>query len=295
MRVAASRSLPKPPRITTRYKRTAGGILVPQGLDFTGFLNESADSDIGLDWEGSNMVPRLSHTLIWKAYYVQQSGYYALMWHVFADNVWHGGSGEYGTHPYPCDGAVNGTGYATGGTGSVGTVHYHEIANGLDKISNGGSPLLVVKNTWLTQARTCETSGSNYIHTFWPDIDGNPSFSIGWTTTTPPNTATYGAMKFRLGVSPWTASGTTNGETPGCICRFVMQFDQPLVLSDIQAEAANETINAAVTSAGAASIWYCNKNIIPFDVVDKQTQRTQHSPNGPSSGWANARRPAQWG
>jgi hypothetical protein len=235
------------------------------------------------------MVPRLSHTLIWKANYVQQTGYYALMWHVFADNVWHSGSGEYGTHPFPCDGSVDGSGYASGGTGSSGTIHYHEIANGSDKISNGGAPLLVTKNQWYTQARTCETSGSNYIHTYWPDVDNNPSFSISWTTTTAPATGTYGPLKFRLGASPWTSSGSANVETPGCIVRFLMQFDQPLSLADIQTEAANEVTHNAVTSNGIASIWYSNKSPIPSDVADKQTQRTAHDPS-----WVNSNRPLQY-
>jgi len=253
----------KPVRKPAWGAKTAGGILSQQGLDFTSFTNTTANSDIGLDWTGSAMVPRLSHTIIWKAKYVQQSGYYALMWHVFADNAWHGGSGEFGTHPYPATGSVDGSGYSTGGTGSAGTVHYHEIANGLDKLSNGGAALQVTKGVWYTQARTCETSGSNYIHTYWPDLDNNPSFSITWTTTTAPNTGSFGAMKFRLGCSPWTVTGNTNEETPGCIVRAVMMFDQPLTQSDIILEAANESSNAAVTTAGQASIWYCNKNPTP--------------------------------
>lgn len=70
-----------------------------------------------------------------------------------------------------------------------------------------------------------------------------------------------------------------------------MLFDAALSLSDITTEAANESTNAAVTTAGRDSIWYSNKSPTPTDVSDKQTQRTQHSPNGPNSGWANANRP----
>lgn len=241
--------------------------------------NSVAGSDIGIDFTGADMVPRLGHTIIWKANYAQQTGYYAWCWHVFADNAWHGGSGEYGCHPYPATGAVDGSGYATGGTGSSGEVHWHEIANGLDKLSDGGSALEVVKGVWLSQARTCETVGSNYVHTFWPDIDGNPSFSITWTTSTAPNTGTFGPMKFRFGASPWTASGSANVETPSGTFRHLLQYSRAMTLSEIQAKLALVNDDTA-----DADRWYSNLNPTPADVSDKSGQ--DHHPS-----WANANRP----
>jgi len=262
----------------SRVVAVGGGVRPPvTGLIFPS--NNVAGSDIGLDWTGSDMVPRLDHTVIWKAKYEQQDGYYAWAWHVFADNAWHGGAGEYGTHPYPTTATVDGSGYSTGGTGSSGAVHYHEIANGLDKISDGGSPLLVVKDVWLSQARTCETVGSNYVHTYWPDIDGNPSFSITWTTSTAPNTGSFGAMKFRFGASPWTATGSANEETPSGTFRHLLQYSRAMSLSEIQAKLALTTNDTT-----DADRWYSNINPTPSDVADKSGQG--HNPS-----WANSNRP----
>lgn len=244
--------------------------------------NNVAGSDIGIDFLGADMVPRLDHTIIWKANYTDQAGYYAWCWHVFADNAWHGGSGAYGCHPYPTTGAHDGSGYSTGGTGSSGTTHYHEIANGLDKISDGGSGLVLQKGVWLWQARTCQTVGSNYVHTYWPDIQNNPGFSITWITSTAPNTASFGALKFRFGASPWTATGSANEETPSGIFRHLLQYSRAMSLSEIQAK-------LALTSNDTTDVdrWYSNINPTPSDISDK-------SGKGHHPVWANANRPTLW-
>jgi len=242
--------------------------------------NGVAGSNIGIDFTSTAMVPRFSHTVIWKANYVQQSGYYAWAWHCLSNNSWGTGSSrwEFGTHPYPADGSHDGSGYSTGGTGSSGTVHYHEIANGSDKISDGGSGLVVVKGSWLSQARTCEQVSTNYVHKYYPDIDGNPSFVITWTEPVASVAADPG-VKFRFGCSPWTASGGTNDETPSGTFRHLLQYDRALSLAEIQTK-------IALTSDDTtdADIWYSNINPTPTDVSDKSGQ-------GHNPAWANANRP----
>lgn len=240
------------------------------------------------------MLSRTSHTAIWKANYFQQTGYYAVAWHSENTGSWPASRYQYGSHPYPASGSVDGTGQSTGGTGVSGTVHYHEMA-GLGAsdflASPGGSSLIVVKGVWLTQARTCELIGGTTLrHTFWPDIVGHPDFAIvqefaSSELNSPGSPAFYfGASDWRAGLGG--AGSTSTDESPGCTLRGLMLFDAPLVLTDIEDEAANESSNAAVTAAGIASIWYCNKNPTPTDISDRQGQRSPHSPS-----WANTNRP----
>lgn len=245
--------------------------------------NNAANSNIGIDWTGADMVPRFSHTAIWKANYTDQAGYYAWAWHCLSSDAWGTGTSlwEYGTHPWPGSSSHDGSGYGTGGTGSGGTVHQHEIANGSDKISDGGSPLQVVKGTWLHQARTCEQVSTNYVHTYYPDIVGNPSFFITWTIATSAPSADPGT-KFRFGCSPWTATGTTNDETPSGIFRHLLLYGRALSLVEIQAKLA---LTADDTTD--ADRWYSNINPTPSDVSDKSG--AGHNPS-----WANANRPTLW-
>lgn len=254
------------------------------GLTFP--VNYTANSDIRLRWDGADMVPRFLHTVIWKARHVQQDGFYAWAWHTLADGTWGFGTAwPYGTHPYPATGAVDGNGYSTGGTGDTGEVHYHEIANGGDKLaSDGGSGLLVVKDVWLSQARTCEQVGSDYVHRYWPDIDGNPSFSIVWTVPT----STYpapGTHMFCFGASPWSQYAfdtTATQESPAGDFRHFMMYDRALSLTEIQAKLAMTTDDTT-----DADVWYCNLNPTPTDISDKSGQG--HDPT-----WDNSNRPTLW-
>lgn len=264
-----------------------GSSLAVTGLIFPS--NGASGGDIRMLWSGGNLLPRLTHTAIWKANYVQQDGYYAVTWHSHNDGSFHGDLYEFGAHPYPATGSVDANGQSTGGTGGSGTVHYHEVA-GLGAhdylASPGGSALLVTKGQWYTQARTCSlVSGTTYRHIFYPDVVGNPSFKIQQDVDLA-NIPSPSAPAFYFGASDWTATGSTNSETPSGTLRGMMLFDAALTLADITSEAANESSNAAVTAAGIAAIWYCNKSPTPSDVADKQTQRTTHSPS-----WANANRP----
>lgn len=257
--------------------------VIRTGLTFPS--NNAAGSDIGLDWSGPAMVPRNTHTVIWKARYVQQTGYYAWAWHVRADNTWGASQFEFGTHPYPASsGSVSGTGQAQNGTGAAGTVHYFEIAGllGGDFLTSpgGAAGLQVTKGVWYTQARQTEIiSGTTVRHRFWPDIDNNPSFVIVQDyplsgLASPP------AMKFRFGASPWTASGSANEECPSGTFRHFLMYDRVLSLAEIQAKAA-----LTEDDTTDVNVWYSNINPTPSDVSDK-------SGRGRSPAWANANRPS---
>ncbi|MCA9617915.1 MAG: hypothetical protein KC731_02770 [Myxococcales bacterium] len=265
-----------------------GGNGQTTGLEWT--TNGVAGSDARLVWSGSNMLPRTSHTAIWKARYIQQSGYYAVAWHTSNDGTWHASYFELGTHPYPTTGTLNSSGQSTGGTGSSGLVHFYEIAGlgASDFIASPGpGPTYpVTKGVWVTQARTSEIVGGNTVrHRYWPDVS-NPS---GYIEQSIPKSgydaaaASAVSPAFTIGGSPWTGNGSSNSESPGAVLRGFALFDAPLTIADIAAEAQSDA-STPVTTAGAQAVFYINKNPTPTDVSDKSG--AGHSPT-----WANAQRP----
>lgn len=266
--------------------KPSGALRTITGLTFPS--NGAAGSDIALDWTGANMVPRFAHTAIWRVSYKHQLGYYALIWHCRDDNTWGGpnDTAKYfmGTHPYPCDGRTQGDGGALAGTGGTGSAQYHEIADGNDKIATpGGQSKLVVKTGWLTQARTVQQVGSDYVHTFWPDLESYPEFSIVHTRPVSDYTSPgMPTMKFRVGASPWTASGDTNTEAPSCDFQGLLLYDRSMTLAEVLARAVKfDTLTEDTTDP---DVWYSNVKMTPTDVTDKSGQ-------GHNPAWANANRP----
>lgn len=249
----------------------------------TALQNNVAGSDIRVDWATSIMVPRFDHTIIWKVLHFQQSGYYTGPWHVYSDNAWHGGPWEYGTGLYPCDGSFDSNGLALGGTGGSGTIHYHEIADGLDYIASpGGIALLGVKGVWIASARQCVQVGGNYVHTYYPDIFGHPDFSIVRTRPTSDFTGSP-SMKLSWFSSPWTGNGSSNSETQGGTVRHWLQYANGAMTFD----AIEEKAARGSDDTSDPYIWYSNLNPTPTDVSDKSGQ-------GRHPTFANANRPTLW-
>lgn len=281
--MAHSRPFRSFPSATTRADSSPSGIVAQAGLVFPS--NGQANGNIQLDWS-TTVVPRFSHTAIWRYKPVQQTSYYALVWHSRADGTWDAPNARYvfGTHFYPCDGRVNTDGTAVALDVNL---HCHEIADGNDVIktppASGDVTPFSAWGTWLLQARKCVQVGSDYVHTFWPDIENNPSLSIVWTRPTsdypsPPS------LGFYFGASKWTASGNTNSECPSGTLRSVMLFNEGLSLAEIQAHGAR---TANLTTAIDARCVYSNISPTPTDVTDKSG-----AGNNPS--WANANRPTLW-
>lgn len=247
--------------------------------------NGASGSNLALDWTGADMVPAHSHTAIWKARYIQQTGYYAVTWHCRADDSYAGGPDYIGVHPYPCDGTADADGQASAGHyGSSYTTHYFEVVSrgGLDYICTaGGTPLAVTKDQWYSQARTVEVinSGTQVRFRYWPDIENNSSYVIEIIEAIGDVTLSGNTLKFRIGCSPWDTSGSTAGETVSGTLRHILQYDTALTLAQIQTKLA---LTADDTSD--ANIWYSNLNPTPDDVTDK-------SGAGHHPGWANANRP----
>lgn len=248
--------------------------------------NGQAGANIALDWTGANMVPAHSHTAIWKIKHTQQTGYYAVSWHCRADNTFAGGWDYIGAHPYPCDGTHNSAGQALN-YGSAFTTHYFELVptGGTDFIaSDGGSPLLVTKGQWYSQARTVEVinGGTQVRFRFWPDIDGNPGYVIEKVfSVAGDGVALSGApLKFRIGCSPWTASGSTNSECPSGTLRHLLQYSVAKSLAQIQPK-----LSLTIDDTSDPDVWYSNLNPTPTDISDK-------SGKGHHPSWANANRPS---
>lgn len=264
----------------------------PTGLAFL-LPNNAANNDIGLEWTGANLLDRTTHTALWKINYIQQTGFYALCWHCHNDATFHGNS-DYGTHPYPCDNTVLANGSAAGPTGSSGTAHSFEIAGlaGNDFLCTSGGPngLVVTKGVEYWQARTCEliTAGTVARHTFYPDVQNNPSFSIQQDCTVALINTDPAITTFRFGVSPWRSGlggggAGSNDEVPSCTyLRFIKLYSTTKTLTEIQAKF---TDISEETNDGAR--WYSCINPTPTDITDK-------SGMGHTPAWANALRPTAW-
>lgn len=265
------------------------------GLNFP--ANATANSDIRLVWSGANLLPRLTHTAIWKKFraVTPQTAYEADTWHSRNDGVFHSTADEMGAHGYPTVGTVNGTGQNIGG-GQGGTVHYMELAGtpgGADWLASpGGSGVLLNNGQWYTHARSCGPNGSDSRHRVYVDVMNNPSQVIEQAV----NTASIPALTaaYYFGCSDWRADQPTTGqndETPNGIHRGYILFDTELTAAHIIALAALTT-NAAVLAYCASNsltgnLWYLNMNPTPTDVTDKSG--AGHNPS-----WANSNRPALW-
>lgn len=278
------------------------------GLDYRTLGNGVTGGDIRLKWVGANLPSRTTHTILWKALYAQQTGYYAVSWFDENTGVYQFSQYESGAHPFPCSGEHAASGMAqeggvSGGTGSGGTAHRWELAGvgtggfSPDYICTAGaaSPpsrgLLMTKGVWTYSARTSEiVSGTILRRKYYPNLLGDPTFVITQDALLADlNSPANPACTF--GCSPWTSSnfagsgsGYTNSETPCCILSHLMIFSAAaLSLTDINAELAKMTQGAA-SSAGIASLWYENKSPTPSDITDK-------SGAGHTPVWANANRP----
>lgn len=253
--------------------------------------NNTPNSNIRIVWSGANLLPRVGHTVIWAARHVQQTGYYAVFWHAWNDGAWHASDYEFGTHPHPCDGAFDGEGQRTNGTGAAGTVHYDEIAGLGAKDIIGYSDLSgahpTTKGSWIRQARTTRyitvsTLNDTIEHVYCPDLS-DPSKFMRYTRPasglpSPPSPAFY------LGCSDWTASGSTNEETAGGSFRGLQFYSAYKSLADCVVLSNLQYESAIKNHPLASSLFYLSLNPKPSDISD-------HSGFGHHPVYANANVP----
>lgn len=255
--------------------------------------NGEAGGDVRTIWDGDVMLDRMVHAIIWDAFYIQHTGYYAWKWFAHNDGSFHFDKYESGNHPFPCDGEFETSGNignASGGTGSGGEVHYHESAGhgGADYIRDEtGNSNIVVKGQWLKQGCasrliTVSSTDDTIEELFYFDFT-QPSKVIR-TLTPVAGFPTPSAPAFYFGASDWTASGSANSECPSGRFRNWQLYSayksaaQLLTLSSLLSNAA------IVAHADAGGLHYVNIDPTPTDIADKSGLD-----NHPR--WANANRP----
>lgn len=271
------------------------GLLFPE--------NNAPGSDIRAGLTGANLLPRLSHTFIWKKFRsaTAQISYEADTWHArgldsgsFAADL-----DEFGAHGYPtADGACDASGQSTNVVSQGGSVHYMEMA-GLGAHDYLRSPAggaqtgyLLADGVWLVHARSCGPVSTNSRHRVYADVLGDITKVIEQSLTTTSIPALTAA--FYVGASHWRkdANGVgTNDETPNGIQRGYVGFNVELSATHIAAIGALET-DAQVLAYCAANgltsnLWFLNMNPRPTDITDK-------SGNNRHMTWANVQRPTLW-
>lgn len=290
MKIAGTSTKPKRPAIPTSA-RTTNPIIEPvTGLIYPS--NGAASSAIRIVFTGANLPSRTLKTVLWEAKYVQHTGYYAWAWDSWGDNAWHSGTYESGCHPFPCDGAFNGSGAATGATGGSGTVHYYEIAGAGDAAdwiaTPSGSSYSVTKGVWVRQGFTDEVvnvSGTNYIRrSFYVDLSDTSKVIVRDQVQSALGSPS--SPIFALGSSEWRddigGSGITDEASSGTF-RKILINSAKLSTANMVSVLACES-NSAVLALGLSNMHYLNMNPTPSDVTDKSG--AGHNPS-----WANGNRP----
>lgn len=276
------------------------------GLDFP--ENGASGGDIRLVWDGANFLSRTAHTMLWaKLYHPGQVGYHADTWHSPNTGSWDGGAYSFGVHGHPCDGTYDPDGQRSNPGFGSGTEQWFEIAGvdpeaaGLDHIAIPMEPAFVLNEPgngsapaqagqWLVHARQCTLiNGDTQLrHRAWPDILTAPNDYIEMILDVGDLGAAGASPAFYIGASDWTATGSTNSETPYGVIRGIRLFDSgALSIADLQAEAAAIGDDTAASATGIANTWYINDNPTPDDITDKSGEG--HDPS-----WDNANRPTLW-
>jgi hypothetical protein len=213
-------------------------------------------------------------TYIWKYRPRQQTGYYATMW--WSHNGNFDPSAFYGAHPYP---RTDSGSYVDHNWEIAGMGGPYDFTNTLS-----GSPKLVVKDVWYTQAlRVIRNPDGSKTARFYINLPSTASSEIiqasagsWWGDTTPPSPA------LTFGDSPWYAQ--YGHERLSGVLRHVKIFNKALSESDLLAEANSDSL---VTTEGQANVWYMNINPTPSDISDK-------SGRGHNPVWASSERAQLW-
>lgn len=262
------------------------GVSKPVAEPVTGITfpsNNAANSDARFTISG---LSRTLHTVAWKVRFVQQAGYYAEVCHTANVSPFPGNGYEYITCLHPCDGTFDGDGQRLVAGGDSGTVHYNEIAGlgAVDRIASpGGSSYLATKGVWLSRMRTARlitvsTTDDTIEHVFYPDLSSPSSYIRQLMPVSSLNSPS--APVLNIGAHPWTVTGSANEETLSGDFRDLGAWSSLMTTADVILELAG-TNNTPQTVAGAANVFYRNKNLTPDDISDKSGQ-------GNHGTWANS-------
>lgn len=264
------------------------------GIDFP--ENDSANSDVAIEWTGANLLNRNDHTALWEVTFRSQLGYYAVAWHNQRLNIptigiadWPASLYEFGTHPHPNDGTHNSAGQMSVPGGSTGTTQFFEIAglgaSDFIATSGTGTSYQLSAGVKYRQARVAETLTSGPFsgkiqYTYYVDLS-DPTKKI--VQVADPFAGTPVSAAFSIGASFWTGQGSNN-ETVNGKLRAIKLFPAALSLSDILIESASDRYD---TAPSGNTPWYINVNPVAGDVSDKSGQG--HDPE-----WRNSNRPTTY-
>ncbi len=243
----------------------------------------ASGTDFGLDFPGSagvvntmrfrflNPLAIYPATYIWRAYPRRQAGYYTAFFWGNDDGLgtldtfeWKSNNADtyYGAHPYP--------------RASDKTQHDWEISIEADDFVNGA----VVYDRWYTQALRVWADASGKHHEFYWDLPNTDTSHrvthtspTSWGNVNPPVPAlTWGDAPWNPGQEVW------NG-----VLRGIQIYSTNLSVADILSEVSSPLS----TTAGAANVWYMNRNPTPTDISDKSG--AGHNPE-----WVGSERPLSW-
>lgn len=128
------------------------------------------------------------------------------------------------------------------GPWGAGSAQNFAYSDGFDTIA--GAPTL---GQWYRQAFRISVSGSDYVTTYWPDLVGNPSYSVSRTVATSFYAAHVAQHEIRLGDVSWSVDELLDGRIG-----YVKVFSSALSDGDVATEGANI---APTSAAGIANIW----------------------------------------
>jgi hypothetical protein len=227
-------------------------------------LGESCGQAAAAVWLDAALIQKAPATLIWRTKHVQQPSYYSQFFRsgnfggIFTQDT-----GYYGCCPYPTDGTTSDINHQWEVSIDFGDPRTGTVSYGVEYI----------------QAAAVDIVGGKISVDFYYDIANGFGNVMSWTSTT--NWVQKGVDCLIWGNNPWPddQSEALSGWTRGW-----QQYAAKLSQANIAIEAANDTVNAAQTSAGIASLHYINQNPTPSDISDK-------SGNGHHPTWQNAARP----
>lgn len=128
------------------------------------------------------------------------------------------------------------------GPWGAGSAQNFAYSDGVDTIA--GAPTL---GQWYRQAFRIETVGSDHVTTFWPDLVGNPSYSVSRTYAATFYSAHVAQHEIRLGDVSWSVDELLDGRIA-----YVKLFSSALSNTDVATEGANI---APTSAAGISNIW----------------------------------------
>lgn len=234
------------------------------GLDFP---SNGGSQDIRFAFTGAALIPMYPATYIWRVNLRRQAGYYTTFF--WGPNGPFTGESYFGCHPYP-DGNPKPTSRS----------HKWELSIDRDDlvVDANGHDTRVEYGSWKLQALRVQETDRGKVHEFFWNLPDTTKVIRGimpreYGAIAPENPA------LTFGDAPW----ALGGERLSGVLRGIQLYTSALTLPDLLTE-SKEPLS---TSAGAASVWYVNRDPVPEDISDK-------SGRGHHPAWVGPAKAGRW-